>query len=92
MNKKLMMFAFIGALAAPLHAEQAQLKYPVAPTTNQVDTYHGVEVEDPYRWMEDNNSETLKKWIQQENELTFSYLDTIPEREKIKERLTELWD
>jgi hypothetical protein len=57
-----------------------------------VDTFHGVEVQDPYRWMEDNNSETLKNWVQEQNKLTFGYLETIPEREKIKERLTQLWN
>lgn len=92
MNKKLIMTAFIGTLALSLNAEQVELKYPETPTTNQVDTFHGVEVQDPYRWMEDNNSETLKNWVQEQNKLTFGYLDTIPEREKIKERLTQLWN
>lgn len=92
MNKKLVMTAFIGTLAVSLNAEQVELKYPETPTTNQVDTFHGVEVRDPYRWMEDNNSQTLKNWVREQNELTFGYLETIPEREKIKERLTELWN
>lgn len=92
MNKKLIMTAFIGTLALSLNAEQVELKYPQTPTTNQVDTFHGVEVQDPYRWMEDNNSETLKNWVREQNKLTFGYLDTIPEREKIKERLTRLWN
>jgi len=92
MNKKLIMTAFIGTLAISLNAEQVELKYPETPTTNQVDTFHGIEVQDPYRWMEDNNSETLKNWVQDQNKLTFGYLDTIPEREKIKERLTQLWN
>lgn len=92
MNKKLIMTAFIGTLAFSLNAEQVELKYPETPTTNQVDTFHGVEVQDPYRWMEDNNSETLKNWVQEQNKLTFGYLETIPEREKIKERLTQLWN
>lgn len=92
MNKKLIMTAFIGTLALSLNAGQVELKYPQTPTTNQVDTFHGVEVQDPYRWMEDNNSETLKNWVQEQNRLTFGYLDTIPEREKIKERLTRLWN
>ena len=51
MNKKLIMTAFIGTLAFSLNAEQVELKYPETPTTNQVDTFHGVEVQDPYRWI-----------------------------------------
>ncbi len=67
-------------------------QYPVAPTTNQVDVFWGEKVEDPYRWMEDNSSEDLKKWIDAENVLTESYFASIPERSKLKERLTKLWN
>ena len=80
------------SLITTINAAEGTLQYPSAPTTNQVDTFFGVQVQDPYRWMEDNNSPLLKKWITAENELTSAYLDKIPERNAIKERLTKLWN
>ena len=79
-----------------MNAESASAKfkivYPVTAKTNHVDYYHGTKVADPYRWLEDDNSEATKAWVQAENKLTFAYLDQIPERAAIKQRLTELWD
>ena len=60
--------------------------------SNQVDNYHGTLVADPYRWLEDPDSEETKAWIEAENQITFDYLSEIPAREKIKQRLTKLWD
>ncbi|MCF8299198.1 MAG: hypothetical protein K9J13_16740 [Saprospiraceae bacterium] len=57
-----------------------------------VDTYFGVEVADPYRWLEDDNSEETKAWVIEQNKVTEAYLDSIPFREKIKERLTNIWN
>jgi prolyl oligopeptidase len=67
----------------------------IYPSTNQVaqsDNYHGVEVKDPYRWLEDPDSDATKAWVQAQNELTNSYLATIPTRDKLQQRLTQLWD
>lgn len=66
--------------------------YPVTAKTNQVDNYHGTMVADPYRWLEDDNSEATKKWVKEENKVTFDFLDGIPERAAITRRLTELWN
>ncbi|WP_205742452.1 prolyl oligopeptidase family serine peptidase [Geotoga petraea] len=66
------------------------MKYPKAKKVDQVDDYFGYKVEDPYRWMENEDSEDLKKWIEEENKLTFDYLKKIPFRNKIKKRLKEL--
>jgi prolyl oligopeptidase len=66
--------------------------YPQSPTVNQLDDYHGTAVPDPYRWLEDTDSPETKAWIEAQNELTFAFLEQIPEREKIRARLTELWD
>jgi len=88
-------FALLGALLltpAFLAAEDAHLAYPVAHQGDQVDDYHGVKVADPYRWLEDDNSAETKAWVEAENKVTFSYLDTIPERAAIKDRLTQLWN
>jgi prolyl oligopeptidase len=66
--------------------------YPVAKKVDQIDDYHGVKVADPYRWLEDPDSAASRAWIEAENKLTFSFLDKIPQRGKIKERLTKLWN
>lgn len=66
------------------------MNYPKPKKINQVDDYFGKKVEDPYRCMEDENSEDLKKWIKDENELTLEYLKKIPYRNKIKNKLKEL--
>ncbi|MDJ0581069.1 prolyl oligopeptidase family serine peptidase [Crocosphaera sp.] len=66
--------------------------YPTTPQQDVIDIYHGVEIKDPYRWLENPDSEETKTWISAQNKLTFDYLSTISAREKIKERLTKLWD
>ncbi len=66
--------------------------YPPTRIVDQVDDYHGTLVADPYRWLEDNNSEEVNKWIENQNKLTFSFIHSIPGRETIKDRLKELWN
>ncbi|MEH2314441.1 MAG: prolyl oligopeptidase family serine peptidase [Nostoc sp.] len=68
------------------------LTYPSSHKSNQVDSYHGTLVADPYRWLEDPDSEETRIWIEAQNQVTFGYLSEIPTREKIKQRLTKLWD
>ncbi|MDZ8136644.1 MAG: prolyl oligopeptidase family protein [Nostoc sp. DedQUE04] len=68
------------------------LTYPTSHKSNQVDDYHGTSVADPYRWLEDPDSEETRTWIEAQNQVTFGYLSEIPAREKIKQRLTKLWD
>jgi prolyl oligopeptidase len=68
---------------------------PDYPTTRQadvVDDYFGTKVKDPYRWLEDDNSPETKAWVEAQNAVTFAFLESIPERAAIRERLTELWD
>ena len=67
------------------------LKYPAAERRPTVETLHGVEVADPYRWMETASPE-LARWIAAENEVAQPYLESIPGRAMIQKRLTELWD
>jgi prolyl oligopeptidase len=69
-----------------------QYSYPSARKADQVDDYHGVKVADPYRWLEDPDSPETRAWIEAQNKLTFGFLDQIPERVRIKERLTKLWN
>ena len=66
--------------------------YPDTAKVDQVDDYHGTKVADPYRWLEDANSPETKHWVEAQNKVTFDYLRNLPSREKIKERLTRLWD
>jgi len=72
--------------------ESRHLEYPTSPRTDTVDVLHGVEVPDPYRWLEEIDSEQTKAWIAAQNEVTFGVLGQIPAREAIKRRITELWN
>jgi prolyl oligopeptidase len=68
------------------------IAYPPARKSDVVDDYHGTTVADPYRWLEDVDSPETRAWVEAENRVTFAYLDQIPERERIRVRLTQLWD
>ncbi|HLS31780.1 MAG TPA: prolyl oligopeptidase family serine peptidase [Flavobacteriaceae bacterium] len=68
------------------------LEYPETKKVDTVDEYFGTEIADPYRWLEDDHSEETKEWVKAENKVTFDYLERIPYREKLENRLTELWD
>jgi prolyl oligopeptidase len=77
------------ASAAPA---PARLSYPEARRDDVTDDYHGTRVADPYRWLENPDSAESRQWIEAENKLTFGYLEKIPLRERLKKRMTELWD
>ncbi|HVZ40646.1 MAG TPA: prolyl oligopeptidase family serine peptidase [Candidatus Kapabacteria bacterium] len=66
------------------------MNYPHTRIADQTDTYHGVEISDPYRWLEDDRSEETAAWVQEQNRLTFEYLKSIPFRDRYRDRLTEL--
>jgi prolyl oligopeptidase len=68
------------------------MTYPPARKSDQVDDYHGTKVADPYRWLEDLDSAETKTWVDAENKLAFGYLNEIPARAGIRERLTKLWN
>jgi len=71
---------------------EPKISYPESKKVDQVDDYFGTKVADPYRWLEDENSAETKTWVQAQNAVTFAYLDKIPYREKLKARLTELYN
>jgi prolyl oligopeptidase len=71
---------------------EAQLRYPQTQKTEQSDDYFGTRVNDPYRWLEDDNSAATKQWVKQQNAVTEEYLSKIPFRNNIKQRLEELWN
>jgi prolyl oligopeptidase len=87
MYKLMCAFLWMPIVAA---AEQ----YPDTRRVDQVDVYHGVEVADPYRWLEEDVrvSPDVADWVRRQNEVTFAYLESLPERAAIEERLTELWN
>ena len=88
-KKGILSVAVISLFAGAVPAQKG-IVYPQARKVEQVDNYHGISVKDPYRWMEETNSADTQAWIEAQNKITNAYLETIPERAKIKARLTEL--
>ena len=80
------------ALVATLNLMSAPLHYPATSKSNVVDTYHGVRVEDPYRWLEDDNAPATQDWVKRQNEVTFGYLQDIPQREGIRKRMAQIFN
>src|SRR5688572_24339616 len=80
--------------AADTASAPTALRYPATATVDQVDTYHGVSVRDPYRWLEEDVRESprVQQWVDAENKVTFDYLAGIPERPRINARLQQLYD
>jgi prolyl oligopeptidase len=66
--------------------------YPAAERGTVVEDLHGVKVADPYRWLEDPDAPRSQEWIKEENAITYDYLAGVPQRDKIKQRITELWN
>ncbi len=86
------MILFVAALALAAEISYPKLTYPQAPKTDRVDSYHGTQIADPYRELENADAAGTQKWVEQENQLTFGYLNQLPGREKIKSELTALWN
>ena len=68
------------------------VNYPETKSVDTVDTYFGTDIKDPYRWLEDDRSAETEAWVKTQNEVTFGYLDTIPFRKELKERLEKMWN
>ena len=68
------------------------VNYPETATVDTVTNYFGTDVKDPYRWLEDDRSEETMAWVKTQNKATYGYLDNIPFRNDLKERLTKLWN
>ncbi len=83
----------LGSAANSPAADDAKAaRYPDARKADVVDDYHGIKVADPYRWLEDPDSPETRAWVEAENKVTGAYLDAIPARSALKERLTRLWN
>jgi len=103
MKNKLQLLSICLMLAAPFTNAQehdknytndksTNLKYPKTKKVDTVTDYFGTKVKDPYRWLEDDRSEATENWVKAENEVTFNYLEKIPYRKNLNERLTKLWN
>lgn len=93
MQKILYFFLLMTALIPCAYGQNSKLDYPETRKDNSVtDNYFGTQVADPFRWLEDDRSDETMEWVQQQNQLTFSYLDNIPFRSQMLERLTEMWN
>lgn len=88
---------FTAACATPGHDDndrtrRTPLAYPDAPRSATVDVYHGVEVPDPFRPLEDPDAPETRVWIEAQNAVTTAYLERIEARDRIRSRLTDLWN
>jgi prolyl oligopeptidase len=76
----------------PVRSQDHPLRYPVTAKTGQADTLFGIRVADPYRWLEDDTSHAVARWVDKENTLTSSYLAGIPFRSRMQKRLEEMYN
>ncbi|NNM24426.1 MAG: S9 family peptidase [Phycisphaerales bacterium] len=90
----LILTAGCGVSLGPVALAQDVATYPDTERVDHTDDLHGTIVPDPYRWLEDDarTSPAVAAWVEAQNEVTFDYLQTLPQRDRIKQRLTELWD
>lgn len=79
-------------IAQTNNSKVTKITYPPTSKGNQVDTYFGTQVADPYRWLEDDRSPETADWVKKQNEVTYGYLEKIPYRNAIKERIEKLWN
>jgi prolyl oligopeptidase len=79
-------------MTASTAANAQPLTYPATKKVDQVDTYHGEKIADPYRWLEDDNSAETKAWVTAQNAVASKYLQALPNRERIKARYTALYN
>ncbi len=92
MKKLIVAGLALSFMACQNNQNESKLKYPETKTVDTVDTYFGTDVKDPYRWLEDDRSPETESWVEAQNEVTFGYLDQIPYRDSLKQRLTEVWN
>src|SRR5688572_13760507 len=72
--------------------EMPKLTYPTTESGPQVDDYHGTQIADPYRWLEELDAESVRAWVTRQNQVSRPLLDSLPVRGAIEKRLTELWN
>jgi prolyl oligopeptidase len=92
--RSVLLLAFALMEVAVTRAAETTIRYPETRRVDQTDEYHGVQVADPYRWLEADvrESEEVADWVAAQNGVARAYLDAIPERAAIRKRLEELWN
>lgn len=90
MKRNILLTAMAAAMCLSACHTPSTLNYPQTKKCDTVDTYFGVEVADPYRWLENDTSQETEAWVAAENALTEAYLKQLPMRDKLAKRLTEL--
>lgn len=71
---------------------QTKINYPETKKIDHVDTYFGEKINDPYRWLEDDRSAETEAWVKAQNVVTYGYLEQIPYRNQLKNRMEQLWN
>ena len=89
MKKNIFFFILLMLTYSPIFT---QIKYPETKKASQEDDYFGTKVADPYRWLENDNSEETKDWVTAENKVTHEYLSSVPFNGKVRKRLEEMWN
>ncbi|GAB3778889.1 prolyl oligopeptidase family serine peptidase [Spirosoma horti] len=84
--------SFMLSSSVALGQSASPLTYPSARKTDQADNYHGTQVADPYRWLEDDRSAETADWVKAENKVTFDYLAQIPYRKQFQDRLEQVYN
>jgi len=93
MKKIITLMAVTSSIASFCQNQNSEpFAYPETKKTETIDAYFGTEINDPYRWLEDDKSSETASWVKEENKVTFDYLSKIPFRNKIKERMEKLWN
>jgi len=90
--KRPLLFVVILLSLLAVECTNQKFDYPETKKVDQVDSYFGVEVEDPYRWLENDRSVETENWVLAQNKVTFDYLAQIPYRDQFKNRMEELWN
>ncbi|MBX3361189.1 MAG: S9 family peptidase [Phycisphaeraceae bacterium] len=84
--------AVFSASCLVVSTAMSQVVYPDSARVDHVDTHHGKQIPDPYKWLEDPDTPESRRWINAQNEVTFGVLNGIASRDRIKSRMTELWN
>jgi len=88
--RKVTLILACGMIAVNTFGQKTKIVYPITKKDNTVDTYFGVKVSDPYRWLENDTTKETAAWVKAQNKVTSTYLAKIPFRNKLKQRLTNL--
>lgn len=92
MKTKTFITLLTGLMLLSCAQKKGKIVYPKTDKGTVTDTYFGTDIEDPYRWLEDDRSAETEAWVTAENKVTFEYLDQIPYRDELKDELSKIWN